>query len=240
MQHIGIKMKNKVPKHIGIILDGNRRFSKRLMMKPWKGHEWGAEKVKQLFEWCHEYGVKELTLYCFSYENFDRPKEEFDFLMQLFAKSFDDMKTDERIEKYKMRINFIGRLDMFPLVVREKMYALMEQTKKNDQYIINFAMAYSGRLEVIDAAKKIAEAVQKGTLNIDDINDEVFKGNLYIADEPDMIIRTGGEKRISNFLNYQGAYAELFFVEKLWPEFEKEDFVACIKEYAQRDRRFGK
>ena len=158
----------KVPKHIGIILDGNRRFAKRLMIKPWRGHEWGEKKIEKLFEWCKEYSVKELTLYAFSIQNFNRPNEEFDFLMKLFVKSFDGIKEDERIKEIK--INFIGRINLFPEKVQKSMNELMEITKDNGPYVINFAMAYGGQEEVIDAVKKISEQVKEGKLDINKIN----------------------------------------------------------------------
>ena len=228
----------KVPKHIGIILDGNRRFAKRLMLKPYKGHEYGAEKIEKLLEWCKELGIKEITLYCFSIENFNRPKNEFEYLMNLFKEEFTKLKDDPRIKDIK--VNFIGRLNMFPKNVRDSMNVLIENTKSNKPYTINFAMAYGGRAVVIDATRKIAEQVKNGKLDVDKINEEVFEKNLYTASEPDLIIRTSGEKRTSGFLIYQGAYAELIFVDKMWPEFEKEDLINAIKEYSNRERRFGK
>jgi len=231
---------NNVPRHIGIILDGNRRFAKRLMIKPWKGHDWGAKKLEHVFEWCREYNVKELTLYAFSYENFDRPKEEFDYLMDLFCREFDALAEDKRIHEHKMRINIIGRIRMFPKKVQDRMYKIMDLTKQYDNYIINFAMAYGGRAEVIDATKKIAECVAKKQLNIEDINEETFSENLYMKGEPDLIIRTS-ESRLSGFLPWQSTYSEIIFLpDTLWPEFEKKDFVACINEFQKRKRRFGK
>ena len=128
---------------------------------------------------------------------------------------------------------------MFPKKIQEKMQKIMDLTKDHDRYIINFAMAYGGREEVIDATKKIAEKVKSGELNINDINESVFENNLYLNSEPDLIIRTGGEKRTSNFLAFQSAYSEYIFVDKMWPEFEKEDFVQCIEQYSKRKRRFG-
>jgi tritrans,polycis-undecaprenyl-diphosphate synthase [geranylgeranyl-diphosphate specific] len=232
-----MEMINIVPRHIGIILDGNRRFSKRLMMKPWKGHEWGAKKVEALLEWCKEFGIKELTLYCFSIENFDRPKREFDYLMDLFKREFE---KDERIHKNKIKVNFIGRLWMFPKPLQKIMNKLMKMTEKYDNYTVNFAMAYGGRAEIIDATKQISEQVKKGKLDIKDINEKVFSKNLYLDSEPDLIIRTA-ESRLSGFLLWQGSYAEIIFLpNKLWPEFEKKDFVACLREYDSRERRFGK
>lgn len=229
-----------VPKHIGIILDGNRRFAKRLMLKPWMGHEWGAKKVEKIFDWLKDIGVKEATLYAFSVENFNRPKEELNYLMKVFDDEFGRLLNNERIHKEKLRINFIGRIWMFPKNIYDKMQKLMEITKNYNDYIVNFAMAYGGRAEIIDATKKIAEMVKEGKLNVDEINEEVFKKELYMESEPDLIIRTSGEQRTSGFLLWQGSYAELYFCPKLWPEFEKEDLLKAIEDYNSRERRFGK
>ncbi len=229
-----------VPKHIGFILDGNRRFAKRLMMKPWQGHEWGAQKVEKLFDWCREYGIREITLYALSLENFhSRPKQELDYLMNLFSKELQKLQQDERLEKNKIRINFIGRIQLFPKKIQEMMHSIMERTKNNNHHIINFAMAYGGKTEIVDATKKIAQQVKEGKLNIDQINEELFSKNLYISSEPELVIRTGAEKRSSNFLPYQSTYAEWIFLDKMWPEFEKEDFIQCLEEYKTRNKRFG-
>ncbi len=231
---------SKVPKHIGVIIDGNRTFSKRLMMKPWKGHEFGAKKFEQLSEWCKEYGVKELTLYTFSIENFNRPKEEFDFLMNLFEREAERILKDKKIHEDKIRISFIGRIHMFPDNIQKLMKEITEATKNYSNFIVNMAMAYGGRAEIIDATKKIAQQVKSGKLNIDEINEEVFKKNIYLESEPDLIIRTS-QSRLSGFLLWQGSYAEIIFLpDVLWPEFTKEHFVQCIEEYKNRERKFGK
>ena len=227
-----------VPKHIGLIMDGNRRFAKRLMLKPWKGHEWGYEKVKKVMNWCKEYDIRELTLYAFSLENFDRPKEEFDYLMDLCEKAFIELKNKK--EKMKdVYVTFIGRIQMFPEKVQKAMKDLMEETKGHKPYLINFAMAYGGRAEIIDAVKRIAEQVKEGSLKIDKINEAVFANNLYLNSDPDLILRTS-EHRLSGFLTWQSVYSEIIFIDKLWPEFEKEDFVTCLKDFENRERRFGK
>lgn len=231
---------NVVPRHVGIILDGNRRLAKRLMVKPWKGHEWGAKKVRKLFEWAHDLDVKELTLYCFSLENFDRPKQEFDYLMKLFKKEFKQLINNKDVDKYKVRVNFIGRLWKFDQELQGLMNKVMEKTKEYSNYVVNFAIGYGGQQEVVDAVKKIASQVQSGELNVDQINEETFADALWLKSEPDLIVRTGGDKRTSNFLNFQSAYSEWIFLEKYWPEFEKEDLIACVDEFAQRKRRFGK
>lgn len=233
----------KVPRHVGIILDGNRRFAKKLMLKPWKGHEWGAKKFRDFLEWCREIGIEEVTAYAFSMQNFNRPKEEFDYLMNLFVKEFQDLTTQENLAKLSeegIRITFIGRTRLFPPNVQDAMQQVMEQTRNNTPRRVNFAMAYGGREEVIDAVRKLGEDIKAGTLDVNALNEDVFGKYLYLNSDPEIIIRTGGEKRTSNFLPWQGIYSEWFFIEKPWPDFAKEDFVQVIREYGQRDRRFGK
>ena len=228
------------PRHVAIILDGNRRFARRIMAKPWKGHEFGAEKVGKLFRWCSELGISELTLYAFSIDNFHRPKAEFDFLMKLIEQGFDEIRENKEIHERRLRINFLGRIEMFPPAVTRSMKALMEATKDYDGYVVNFCMAYGGRQEIVDAARKLIGDLEKGKIKNSDVNEETFKNYLYTADEPDMIIRTGGEKRTSNFLIYQSIYSEWFYLEKMWPEFEKQDLIDCICEFRKRERRFGR
>jgi len=228
------------PKHIGIILDGNRRFAKRLMKEPWKGHEYGAEKVEKLFEWCKELGIKEMTLYAFSMQNFNRPKLEFDFLMKVFKDMFEKAKKDKRIHENRIRIKFIGRINLFPKEVYQKCIELEEATKNYDDYRINFALAYGGREEIIDAIKKLGRDIEDGKIDAKDVNERVFEKFLYMHSDPDFIIRTGGDHRTSNFLAWQGVYSEWFFLQKTWPEFEKEDLIKCIEEFGSRERRFGK
>ena len=231
---------NKNPEHIAIILDGNRRFAKKLMLEPWKGHELGFEKLKKLFKWCKELEIKETTLYCFSIQNFNRPKKEFDYLMNLFEKGFNEVSKNEDIHKYKIRINIIGRYYLFPEKVQKEIKKVADLTKDYNDYKINIALAYGGREEIVDTVKKIAEKVKNKELEIKDINEEAFSENLYLNTEPDLIIRTGGEKRTSNFLPWQSIYSEWFFLEKTWPEFEKEDLIKVIEEYKERERRFGR
>ncbi|MDD5649554.1 MAG: polyprenyl diphosphate synthase [Candidatus Nanoarchaeia archaeon] len=226
--------------HIGLVLDGNRRFAKRLMLEPHKGHEYGAQKVEKLLEWCKELDIKELTLYAFSMQNFNRPKLEFDYLMKVFDETFTRIKGDSRLKKDGIKINFIGRIELFPENVKKAMYALMEETKNNNKYIVNFAMAYGGREEIIDAIKKIGRQIENNEVNPEDITEELVDANIYTKDQPDLIIRTGGDHRTSNFLIWQSSYSEWFFLQKTWPEFEKEDLVNCIEEFKQRERRFGK
>ncbi|RME53268.1 di-trans,poly-cis-decaprenylcistransferase [Candidatus Woesearchaeota archaeon] len=229
------------PRHIGVILDGNRRFAKRLMKRPWEGHRWGAEKVKQFLKWCDELGIEEVTLYAFSMQNFHRPKNEFDYLMDLFQKTCNELLEKEKeLSEQGLRIRFVGRLHLLPQRVQEGMSRLMAMTEKNERRRLNIAVAYGGREEVVDAVKRIALEVREGRLSVEDIDENTVSQNLYFASEPDLIIRTGGECRTSNFLIWQANYAEWFFLEKCWPEFEKQDLVACIDDFKSRERRFGR
>jgi tritrans,polycis-undecaprenyl-diphosphate synthase [geranylgeranyl-diphosphate specific] len=233
-------MDDNIPKHVAIILDGNRRFAKKLAQKPWKGHEAGAQTVQNLIEWSGDLGIKELTLYSFSTENFNRPKEEVDFLMNILKKKFKELSEDPRIHKNKIKIRAIGRLEMFSEDVREILNEIMEKTKNYDNFIINFALAYGGRPEITDAVKKIAKKVKSGELEPDNIDENTIANNLYLQSEPDIIIRTS-EQRLSGFLTWQSIYAEIIFLpDLLWPEFTKEKLQECIDEYSRRKRRFGK
>jgi tritrans,polycis-undecaprenyl-diphosphate synthase [geranylgeranyl-diphosphate specific] len=230
----------KTPKHIGLILDGNRRFAKRLNLDPWKGHEYGSKKLKGLLEWCREIGIKEVTLYCFSMQNFKRPKKEFNYLMDIFRNSFNEIMENKDIEKYKIKINVVGRYNLFPDDIQHKIHNIMERTEDYGNYKVNIALAYGGREEIVDAVKKIAEKVKENKLSSEEINEEIISKNLYLESEPDLIIRTGGDKRTSNFLTWQSIYSEWSFIEKMWPEFEKKDLIDVIEEYKKRERRFGK
>ncbi|MBU1975544.1 MAG: di-trans,poly-cis-decaprenylcistransferase [Nanoarchaeota archaeon] len=228
------------PKHIGIIMDGNRRFAKKLMMQPWKGHEWGKKKVEKLLNWCEDLDIKELSLYAFSTKNFNRPKEEFNHIMNLFRDASKDLLNDERLESKQIRIRFCGRIHMFPEDIQKSMHEIMDKTKKHNKYLINFCMAYGGREEIIDAMRAYFKDIEDGNATIKDIDESNFHKYLWVENEPELIIRTSGERRTSDFLTWQGAYSEFFFLDKHWPEFEKEDLKKCIDEYKARDRRFGK
>ncbi len=228
------------PLHIAVILDGNRRYAKKHKLALKMGHEKGVQTVENLLKYGKENDlIKELTLYVFSAENFNRKKDEVDYLMKLFVKEFNKFKDEDYLEKYKVKFRFIGRIDMFPEEIQGIVKDLEEKSSKYDDYICNVALGYGGRQEIVDAAKKIAEEVANGDMEVDDIDEEIFKNHLYMADEPDILIRTGGDKRISNFLIWQSNYSELFFLEKLWPEVTKEDFDKIIEDFKKRERRYG-
>ncbi|MFT4343393.1 MAG: polyprenyl diphosphate synthase [Candidatus Woesearchaeota archaeon] len=223
--------------HIAVIMDGNRRFSKKLLTEPWKGHEYGAKKFRQIIEWCKEIHATTLTVYAFSWENFNRPQKEFDYLMELFDKEITELLTKANdILKEDIKIRFVGRINRFPESLYEKMCKLQEITSSAKKYTVNICMAYSGRNEIIDT---IVELHKEKKLSSDFTADDLLK-SLSINSEPDIIIRTGGERRLSNFLPFQSVYSELFFTETLWPDFSKEEFMNIVEEFKSRQRRFGK
>jgi|MGYP001177148079 tritrans,polycis-undecaprenyl-diphosphate synthase [geranylgeranyl-diphosphate specific] len=231
---------NNNPKHIAVILDGNRRFAKKQGLKPWLGHKFGADKIKEISKWCRELGIKELTLYAFSIDNFDRSKQEKKVLFSLFEESIKKLKNDKGLDKNGIKVRFIGRLHRFSENIQKGMYEIMERTKNNDNFKLNFAMAYSSKAEITDALKKIIQKLKNKEIKEEYIDEELIKENLYLSSSPDILIRPGGEKRISDFLLWQISYSELFFIDKLWPEFTKQDLIHIIKEFSQRERRFGR
>ncbi len=225
-------MDENIPKHIAVILDGNRRYAKKAGIPKFKGHEKGFDKIKEFLEWCTELGIKEATLYCFSTENFKRDKEEVDYLFNLFRKNIGNFKKNKTVHNKKVKISVIGRSSMFPEDMQKEMKGVMEATKDYDNYRLNLALGYGSRSEIVDAVKKI---INKGQ----EINEDVIKDNLYLSNDVDLLIRPGGEKRLSNFLLWQNSYAELYFYDKLWPEFSKDDLVKAVDWFRSRERRFG-
>ncbi|MAF13575.1 MAG: di-trans,poly-cis-decaprenylcistransferase [Parcubacteria group bacterium] len=220
--------------HVGLILDGNRRWAKQRLWKPWKGHSKGFEKLKKLFDWILELEIKETSLYCFSIQNFGRPEIEKNHLFDIFRKEIDTLLNDERLEKDQIKIRFAGRINLFPEDMQEKMKELMEKTAEYDKHIINFAMAYGGREEIIDTVNKMVEAGEE-------ITEKSLQENMWVPENLDIVIRTSGEHRTSNFFIWQASYAEIFFIDKHWPDFEKEDLVRILSEFEEkRERRFGK
>lgn len=231
--------KAKVLNHIAIILDGNRRYARKIGLRPWKGHELGLRKLEELFEWCMELGIKELTLYCFSTENFKRAKHEVNFLFDLFWKEFSRINEGKGVFKDKVKVNVIGRIGMFSKKMRSAMLDSMKKTKNNSKLAVNFALAYGGRQEITDALKKIGLNIKKNKIKSNQINEDLISKNLYLKSEPDLVIRPGGEVRTSNFLTWQSVYSEWIFINKLWPEFTKKDLIKCIENFNKRERRFG-
>jgi len=230
-----------MPKHIAVIMDGNRRYAKEAGMNPKLGHHIGKEKIKDTLDWCLELGVRNLTLYAFSTENFKRSPDEIRELMNLCRNELEKAKKDSRIHKNKIKINVIGQFDSLPVDIQQSAQNIMEETKKYTNYTLTIALAYGGREEIINAIQHIAEDVKTEKLDIDTIDESIVSSYLYTngLPDPDLILRTSGEERISNFLLWQVAYSEFYFSDVYWPAFEKKDFLQAIETFQQRKRRFG-
>jgi undecaprenyl diphosphate synthase len=232
--------KTRIPKHVAIIMDGNGRWAKSRGKIRLSGHQEGAKSVRTAIEVCGELGVKYLTVYAFSTENWSRPQAEVSGLMNLLVSSVD--KEFEEINKLGVRIRVIGELDKLPSNVQSKLKFAIENTKNNTALNFIIALSYSGRWDIVNAAQKLAEDCKNNILNPNEINDKVFESYLSTADipDPELLIRTSGEERISNFLLYQLAYSEFYFTDVLWPDFSKNEFYSAIINYQKRERRFGK
>lgn len=232
----------KMPKHVAIIMDGNRRYSKlQGNMDVVKGHEIGVDTLEKVLDWSIELGIEIITVYAFSTENFNRPEHEVEGLMKLFVKNFKRLVDHEKIHKNEVRVKVVGRTELIPESVREAIKEAEDATAHYDKRLFNIAIGYDGRLEIIDSFKKIIADVQAGKITIDDVDEELVSKNLYTGglDDPNLIIRTSGEERLSGFLLWQSSYSELYFCETLWPELRKVDFIRAIRSYQARDRRFG-
>jgi undecaprenyl diphosphate synthase len=231
---------NNLPKHIAVIMDGNGRWAKKKGAMRIFGHRNAVQSVREVTEGCGEIGIKYLTLYAFSTENWARPKKEVDSLMELLVKTLRDEITT--LQKNDVRLLTIGDSASLPEDCRENLAWAMDQTKDNTGLTLIMALSYSGRSEIICAVKQIAEDVKKGNLDPDVINESLFKNYLQTANipDPELLIRTSGEMRLSNFLLWQVAYTELYITPTLWPDFRKEHLHEAIISYQQRERRFGK
>ena len=230
----------KVPKHVAIIMDGNGRWAKGRGKLRMFGHHNGVTSVRDVVEGADAIGVKYLTLYTFSSENWNRPRLEVSAIMELMVSTIHSEIAG--FMKNNIRLKAIGELNMLPEKCFRELHAAIDKTSVNTGITLTLALSYSSRMEIVQAAKNIALKVKQGELNIDDINDETFGNNLYTNEMPDpeLLIRTSGEFRISNYLLWQIAYAELYFTDKLWPDFRKDDLFKAIADYQKRERRFGK
>jgi len=230
-----------VPHHVAIIMDGNRRYAKEFGLLVAEGHEKGREKLEQMLEWCLELGVRFLTVYAFSTENVGRERKEIQDLMEMFVVNFNRLAEDERVHKHKIRVRVLGQRDFLPEKLKTAIANAEERTKNYKDYFFNIAVGYGGREEIVQAIRRIAEAVKDGKLTVDNITEKTFSEYLYTKDmpDPDLVLRTSGEERISNFLLWQLAYSELYFSDVYWPGFRKIDFLRAVRSYQLRKRRFG-
>jgi undecaprenyl diphosphate synthase len=230
---------NKLPRHIAIIMDGNGRWAQKHTIGRIRGHRKGAQAVRTVVRACREIGVKYLTLFAFSIENWERPEKEVQALMLLLEEYL--IKEIDELQEQGIRLTTIGDIDRLHPQVREKLLQVKESTLKNDKMILNLALSYGGKDEIIRAVKKIIEENKNGKIDINEINKETFSNYLYTCGipDPDLLIRTSGEYRISNFMLWQTAYTELYFTEVLWPDFTRDDLFKAIASYQKRERRFG-
>jgi len=229
-----------LPKHVAIIMDGNGRWAKARRLPRIEGHRAGVDSIHDTLRACNELNIPYLTLYAFSNENWQRPKDEVNFLMALLSDYLD--KELKELNRNNIRFQVIGRLDMLPSEIQKKIARNVVETKNNTALILTLALSYSGRLELVDAVKKIVRQVKDGKIDPLKIDEVTIEQNLYTygLPDPDILIRTSGEMRISNFLLWQMSYTEIYVTDVLWPDFRKKHFLEAVEDYQKRDRRFGR
>lgn len=229
-----------LPVHVAVIMDGNGRWARKRLLNRIKGHEKGVETVRTIIRACREIGISCLTLYAFSTENWQRPKSEVAALMTLL-KQFLESERQELMDN-NIRLNAIGQIERLPANVQHALQESMALTKNNDKMCLNLALSYGGRAEIVKMVKDIAVKIKEGRLDPDSITTELISEHLYTGQipDPDLLIRTSGEMRISNFLLWQIAYTEIYVTDTLWPDFGRDEFFRILKDYQQRERRFGK
>ncbi len=233
---------NPLPEHIAIIMDGNRRFAEERGEDKEEGHRLGSEKLEEVLNWCVEDGIRILTVYAFSVENFNREASEVDYLMELLEESLMKFADNKTVQGKKVAINILGDVSMLPENVKKAVDYAYGRTKGYTDYQLNLAVAYGGRQEIITAVKRVTKKVQDGELDLEDIDEDVISRHMYTSDmpDPDLVLRTSGEVRISNFLLWQMAYSELYFTDVYWPGFRHIDFLRAIRTFQQRGRRYGR
>ncbi|MDY0293188.1 MAG: polyprenyl diphosphate synthase [Candidatus Methanomethylophilaceae archaeon] len=231
-----------VPGHLAIIMDGNRRYAKEVLQaEPREGHIMGRAKLEEVLGWCMDTGIKVLTVYAFSTENFNRDQEEVSFLMDLISQALRDFADDPRVHENRVRVGVLGDPSMLPESMLEAISYADERTSGYSDHHLNMAVAYGGRQEIVTAVKEIARKVKEGAMDVEDITEGTLSGHMYMSSmpDPDLVLRTSGEVRISNFLLWQMAYSELYFTDVYWPGFRYIDFLRSIRAYQQRSRRYG-
>ena len=233
-----------MPQHVAVILDGNRRWANERSLPYLNGHLYGAKIAEEFLNWCLELGIRTVTVYVFSTENFQRPTEEVERILRLIEDEARRLRNDKRFHENKVRVKPIGKIDLLPESLRQILQDLEKETEAYDEHYLNIAIAYGGRAEIVDAARKIAEDVANQKVSLEQIDEERFRDYLYTAHlpnpYPDLIIRTSGEERLSGFLLWQSAYSEFCFLDVYWPDFRKIDLLRAVRIYQQRRRRYGR
>ena len=232
--------KTRLPTHVAVIMDGNGRWAKKHLLSRIKGHEKGAEAVRAIVRACREIGIAHLTLYAFSTENWQRPKSEVDALMALLIKFLKSEQNE--LAENDIRVHVIGQMERLPLKVQQALRETIDLTHSNSALQLNLALSYGSRAEIVRMARKLARKSKRGDLDPDSISEEIVAKHLYTKDipDPDLLIRTSGEMRISNFLLWQIAYAEIYVTPTYWPDFGKDEFYGILRHYQQRERRYGR
>ena len=233
-------MSNVIPNHIAMIMDGNRRWAKKRGLPTQLGHSEGAKAMQNIAEYCEKIGVKYMTVYAFSTENWKRSKEEVDYLMKLLEKYINEF--EKKIKGRNIRLRLVGEISALPEGLQKGIIEIEEKTKNNDGLTVYIAINYGGRAEIINATKRISKDIEDGRINANDIDETLLSKYMYVKDmpDPDLLIRTGGELRLSGFLTWQSVYSELYFTDCLWPDFDEKELDKAIAEYNNRKRNFGK
>jgi tritrans,polycis-undecaprenyl-diphosphate synthase [geranylgeranyl-diphosphate specific] len=236
--------KSPLPNHVAIVLDGNRRWAQSNLLDAAIGHSHGADKAEALLTWIHDIGIRITTLYILSTENLERKDAELENIYKLLEVKLESLYNDKRVHQRRMKIKAIGDIKLLPHNLQQLLTKLEESTAEYDSMFLNIAIAYGGQKELIDAVRKIAQMAKEGQIEISHINEKTIESCLYTSHlpqpSPDLILRTSGEKRLSGFLIWQGAYSELMFMDVFWPEFRKIDLMRAIRTYQRRVRRYGK
>ena len=230
---------NKLPEHVAIIMDGNGRWAKKRSINRVRGHQQGAETVRKIVRTSREMGLQWLTLYAFSEENWKRPQREIGALMKLLKRF---LKGElEEMQENGIRLQSIGRIEKLPEDTRKVLFDVMDQTASNKDMVLTLALSYGGRQEILDATRKIGAEIEKGNISADEISEQLISNSLYSEEMPDpeLLIRTSGEYRVSNFLLWQIAYTEIYITPTLWPDFSKDEYLEAIQNFQERERRFG-
>lgn len=231
--------KDKLPTHLAIIMDGNGRWAQKRLLNRVLGHRKGIDAVRRVVRLCRNIGIPYLTLYAFSNENWNRPSREVSALMKLLESYL--LKELPEMMENSIKLTAIGRLDLLPPSAKKTLDRCMKETENNKGMVLNLALSYGGRTEIIDAVRKVADDLKAGRVKAEEITEESFSGYLYTADmpDPDFLIRTSGEMRVSNFLLWQIAYAEIYVTDTLWPDFGEDDLITALLDFQKRERRFG-
>ncbi len=229
------------PKHVGIITDGNRRYASQKGISPNDGHIRGKDKLEEVLQWCMDAGIKVVTVYGFSTENLKRSPDEIEFLFKLINDSLLQLMKDERVKKNGIKVRVIGQKKYLPDFLKKTIQKAERMTSKYENFRLNLAIGYGGREEIVDGIKRVVRDVISNKIRVNDINEALFQNYLYdsTVPDPDLILRTSGEERVSNFLLWQCAYSELYFTDVYWPDLRRVDFLRAIRNFQQRSRRYG-